>query len=39
VQRERSEIFGRPVDIVPFRGLKPAVVDGILADRELLHAA
>ena len=29
LQRERSDIFGRPVDLVPLRGLKPAVVAGI----------
>jgi predicted nucleotidyltransferase len=39
LRRELSELFGRPVDLVPLRGLKPAVRDAVLARRELLYAA
>jgi predicted nucleotidyltransferase len=39
LRRELSDLFGRPVDLVPLRGLKPAVRDEVLASRELLYAA
>jgi len=39
LQRELSELFGRPVDLVPVRGLKPSIRAGIFAERELLYAA
>jgi predicted nucleotidyltransferase len=34
-----SAMFGRPVDLVPLQGLKPAIRDHVLAARELLYAA
>lgn len=37
-RRELSELFGRTVDLVPLRGLKPAVRDEILSQRELIYA-
>lgn len=39
VQRELAELLGRPVDLVPKRGLKPAIRDQVLETSELLYAA
>jgi uncharacterized protein len=39
LQRELAQLFARPVDVVPLRGLKPAVREGVLTNRELLYAA
>jgi predicted nucleotidyltransferase len=39
LQRELSRLFARPVDLVPLRGLKAAVRDEVLTQRELLYAA
>ena len=37
--RELSELFGRPVDLVPKDGLKPAIRAAVLAEAETLFAA
>ena len=39
LQRELSNVFGRPVDLVPRDGLKPALRDEVLADARILYAA
>jgi hypothetical protein len=39
VQRELAELFGRPVDLVPKGGLKPAIRDSVLASARVLYAA
>jgi len=39
LQRQLSDLFGRHVDLVPLRGLKPAVRDEVLTARELVYAA
>jgi predicted nucleotidyltransferase len=36
---ELSVVFARRVDLVPLRGLKPAIRAEVLAARELLYAA
>jgi predicted nucleotidyltransferase len=36
---ELSKLFARDVDLVPVRGLKPAIRDEVLGTRELLYAA
>ena len=37
--RELSELLGRPVDLVPKDGLKPAIRAAVLAEAEMLFAA
>ncbi len=37
--RELSELLGRPVDLVPKDGLKPAIRAAVLAEAEALFAA
>lgn len=39
MQRELSELFGRPVDLVPMDGLKPVLRDSVLANIEEIYAA
>ena len=39
LQRELANVFGRPVDLVPRDGLKPALRDEVLADARTLYAA
>ena len=39
LQRELASVFGRPVDLVPRDGLKPALRDEVLADARILYAA
>jgi uncharacterized protein len=39
VQRELEALFGRPVDLVPKRGLKAAIRDSVLAEARVLYAA
>jgi len=39
MQRELTEIFHRPVDLVPRTGLKPAIREQILNEEVLLYAA
>ncbi len=39
MQRELTEIFHRPVDLVPRRGLKPAIRKQILKEEVVLYAA
>jgi predicted nucleotidyltransferase len=39
LQRELSTILGRPVDLVPKRGLKPLIRDDVLASAEIIYAA
>lgn len=39
MQRELSELFGRPVDLVPMDGLKPVIRDSVLANIEEVYAA
>ena len=39
LQRELSEAFGRPVDLVPKDGLKPALREEVLAQARILYAA
>jgi predicted nucleotidyltransferase len=36
--RELSELLGRPVDLVPKEGLKPAIREAVLAEAETLYA-
>jgi predicted nucleotidyltransferase len=39
MQRELTEIFHRPVDLVPRAGLKPAIREQILEEEVVLYAA
>ncbi len=39
LQHELSELFRRPVDLVPLRGLKRAIRGEVLSSRQLLYAA
>ncbi len=39
MQRELAALLGRPVDLVPRTGLKPAIRDEILQSEEVLYAA
>ncbi|HZF07847.1 MAG TPA: nucleotidyltransferase family protein [Thermoanaerobaculia bacterium] len=39
VQRDLEALFGRPVDLVPKGGLKPAIRDAVLAESRVLYAA
>ena len=39
LQAELSELFGRPVDLVPKNGLKPALRGEVLAEAQVLYAA
>jgi predicted nucleotidyltransferase len=39
VQRELSELLGRPVDLVTRRGLKPLIAQAILANAQIVYAA
>jgi len=38
MQRELSEIFKRPVDLVPLDGLKPVIRDSVLSNIEVVYA-
>jgi len=38
MQRELSELFKRPVDLVPMDGLKPVIRDSVLSDIEVVYA-
>ena len=39
LRNELSDLFGRPVDLVPKDGLKPALRDRVLAESRKLYAA
>ncbi len=39
MQRELSELFNRPVDLVPMDGLKPVIRDSVLANIEEVYTA
>lgn len=39
MQRELSEVFKRPVDLVPMDGLKPVIRDSVLSNIEVVYAA
>ena len=39
MRRELSEIFHRPVDLIPQEGLKPVIRDAVLAEALELYAA
>ncbi len=39
LRTELSDLFGRPVDLVPRDGLKPALRDQVLAQSRTLYAA
>ena len=39
LQAELSELFARPVDLVPKNGLKPALRREVLAEAQVLYAA
>lgn len=39
IQRELAALLGREVDLVPKRGLKPAIREQVLATSALLYAA
>jgi predicted nucleotidyltransferase len=39
LQAELSVLFGRPVDLVPKNGLKPALRLEVLAEAQVLYAA
>ncbi|WP_058868318.1 nucleotidyltransferase family protein [Chloracidobacterium thermophilum] len=39
MQRELTEIFHRPVDLVPRTGLKPAIREQVLKEEIVLYAA
>ena len=39
LQQELERLFGRPVDLVPKRGLNPAIRNAVLAEARVLHAA
>ncbi|WP_299041678.1 MULTISPECIES: nucleotidyltransferase family protein [Terrabacteria group] len=36
--RELSEVFGRPVDLVPREGLKLAIRDAVLREEQVIYA-
>ena len=38
IQRELTELLGRPVDLVPKAGLKPLIRDQVLTDATTLYA-
>jgi predicted nucleotidyltransferase len=37
--RELSSLLGRPVDLVPRSGLKPAIREAILREEQVIYAA
>ncbi len=39
MQRELSDLFHRPVDLVPKKGLKPMIELQIMQERQILYAA
>jgi hypothetical protein len=39
MQRELSELFQRPVDLVPRDGLKPRIREAVLSSAEVIYAA
>ena len=39
MQRELSELFQRPVDLVPMDGLKPVIRESVLASAQDVYAA
>ena len=39
MRRELSELFKRPVDLVPMDGLKPVIRDSVLSNIEVVYAA
>ncbi len=39
MRRELTQLLGRPVDLVPKAGLKPAIRDQVLQSSRLLYAA
>jgi len=39
LQRELTELFGRPVDLVPENSLKPRMRENVLSTAETLYAA
>ncbi|MEQ6340975.1 MAG: nucleotidyltransferase family protein [Gammaproteobacteria bacterium] len=39
MQRELSDLFHRPVDLVPKKGLKPVIELQIMQERQILYAA
>lgn len=39
MQRELSELFQRPVDLVPQEGLKPRIREAVLSSAEVIYAA
>jgi len=39
IKRELSELFQRPVDLVPQNGLKPLIREHVLASAEEIYAA
>jgi predicted nucleotidyltransferase len=39
MQRELSALLGRPVDLVPKRGLCPTIAESVLAEAEVLYAS
>jgi len=39
MKRELSEIFRRPVDLVPQEGLKPAIREAVLSSAQEVYAA
>jgi predicted nucleotidyltransferase len=39
MQRELSELFRRPVDLVPQDGLKPRIREAVLSSAEVIYAA
>jgi len=39
MQRELSDLLGRPVDLVPKNGLKPLIKQDVLAEAEVIYAS
>lgn len=39
MQRELTELFNRPVDLVPMDGLKPVIRDSVLSNIEEVYAS
>ena len=39
LRRELSAVLGKPVDLIPRNGLKPAIRDEVLRDAQVLYAA
>ena len=39
MQRELAALLGRPVDLVPKKGLRPTFAEGVLAEAKVVYAS